>query len=85
MTHSSQLCPTNLPTTPKELFIYRLKDLAQSLGLPDFAVHDAALVQHFEEEKIMQIPLVAQLLMLFIRKFLPATMAALLGEKERAA
>ena len=36
-------------------------------------------------KEIMQIPLVAQLLMLFERGFLPATMAALLGEKERAA
>jgi hypothetical protein len=36
-------------------------------------------------KEIMEIPLVAQLLMLFERGFLPATMAALLGEKERAA
>jgi hypothetical protein len=36
-------------------------------------------------KEIVDIPLVAQLLMLFERGFLPATMAALLGEKERAA
>ncbi len=44
-------------------------------------------MQHWFDifKEIMKTPLVAQLLFLFERGFLPATMAAPLGEKERAA